>query len=172
MPDVGPQIRPFRIEVAQAELDDLSERLARARWTDELPGAGLDYGVPVTDVRRLAEYWRTGYDWRAWEARLNEYDQFTTDIDGQNIHFLHVRSQRPDAYPLVRPTAGPLLIIETERDRSAGPGKVRRRPSPRVPPGDSAARLRLLRAGNRSWLGTVRTAKAWAEVMRRLEYDH
>ena len=84
------EITPFRIDVPQTELDDLADRLARTRWTDAAPGD--DYGVPAGDVRRLAEYWRSGYDWRAWEARINRYPQFTTEIDGQNIHFLHVRS--------------------------------------------------------------------------------
>ncbi len=89
------EIRPFRIEIPQADLDDLDARLARTRWPDELPEVGWDYGVPLEYVKGLAEYWRTGYDWRAWEARLNEYPQFTTTIDGQNIHFLHVRSPEP-----------------------------------------------------------------------------
>ena len=174
MPDVGQQIRPFRIEVPQAELDDLSERLARARWTDELPGAGLDYGVPVTDVRRLAEYWRTGYDWRAWEARLNEYDQFTTDINGQNIHFLQVRSPRPDAYPLILTHGWPGSVVEyldvigplTDPERhGADPADAFHLVVPSLPGfGFSGP------ATDRGW-GTVRTAEAWAELMRRLGYD-
>src|SRR5258707_11795959 len=93
-------IRPFRIEVPQADLDDLACRLSRTRWTGELSGAGSDYGVSDY-VTKLAEYWRNGYDWRQWEAKLNEHPQFTTEIDGQNIHFLHVRSSEPDATPLI-----------------------------------------------------------------------
>src|SRR5690242_906038 len=85
-------IRPFRIAIPQADLDDLRERLARTRWPDELPGAGWSYGVPLGYLKELAEHWRTGYDWRAWEAKLNALPQFTTTIDGQTIHFLHVRS--------------------------------------------------------------------------------
>jgi pimeloyl-ACP methyl ester carboxylesterase len=94
-------ITPFRIDVPQADLDDLTARLAATRWPDEVSGAGTDYGMPLTVVRRLAEHWRTGYDWRAHEARLNEFPQYTTTIDGQNIHFLHVRSAEPDAVPLL-----------------------------------------------------------------------
>ncbi|MGC1210580.1 MAG: epoxide hydrolase N-terminal domain-containing protein, partial [Micromonospora sp.] len=99
-------IVPFRIDIPQAELDDLADRLARTRWAEELPAdpaaapagpvpPGWEYGVPVGYVRRLAEQWRTTYDWRAWEAKLNAYPQFTTEIDGQNVHFLHVRSPEP-----------------------------------------------------------------------------
>ena len=65
------EIHEFRIDIPQSALDDLHERLARANWPDELPGTGGDYGVSLDYVRRLAEYWRTGYDWRQWESRLN-----------------------------------------------------------------------------------------------------
>ncbi|MFG1997581.1 epoxide hydrolase family protein [Spirillospora sp. NPDC048911] len=94
-------IKSFRIDVPQADLDDLADRLARTRWPDELPGAGRDYGIPLGRVRELAEYWRNGYDWRRHEAELNELPQFTTEIDGQTIHFVHVRSAKPDALALV-----------------------------------------------------------------------
>ena len=93
-------IRPFRIDIPQEDLDDLRDRLARTRWPDELPGAGADYGVPLAYISELADRWLNDYDWRAWEARLNAFPQFTTTIDGQNIHFLHVRSPEPDAFPL------------------------------------------------------------------------
>ncbi len=95
------EIRSFRIDVPQSDLDDLSDRLARTRWPDELPGAGWAYGVPLGYLKELAEYWRSSYDWRRHEARLNEFPQFTTTIDGANVHFLHVRSPEPDALPLV-----------------------------------------------------------------------
>ncbi|MFG2001459.1 epoxide hydrolase family protein [Spirillospora sp. NPDC048911] len=94
-------IQPFRIDIPQARLDDLDARLAATRWPDELPGVGWERGVPVAYLKDLAEHWRTGYDWRAHEAALNEHPQFTTAIDGQNIHFLHVRSPEPDATPLM-----------------------------------------------------------------------
>ncbi|WP_068921672.1 epoxide hydrolase family protein [Planobispora rosea] len=94
-------IRPFRIDIPQAQLDDLGARLAGTRWPDEVPGVGWSRGVPVDYLKELAEYWRTGYDWRAHEAALNEHPQYTTTIDGQNIHFLHVRSPEPGAVPLV-----------------------------------------------------------------------
>ncbi|MEV7007280.1 epoxide hydrolase family protein [Streptosporangium sp. NPDC051022] len=94
-------IKPFRVEIPESDLRDLRDRLARTRWSGEVPGQGWSRGVPVDYLRGLAEYWADGYDWRAAEARLNELPQFTTEIDGQNIHFAHVRSTREDAIPLM-----------------------------------------------------------------------
>ena len=106
------EIRPFTIEIPQADLDDLKARLARTRWPDELPGVGWDYGVPMGFVRGLAERWATAYDWRAWESRMNAYPQFTTTIDGQNIHFLHVRSSNDAAFPLILTHGWPGSVVE------------------------------------------------------------
>jgi pimeloyl-ACP methyl ester carboxylesterase len=105
-------LQPFSVNIAQAALDDLQNRLAHTRWPDELPGAGWRYGVPLNYVRRLADYWRNGYDWRKWEAKINAYPQFTTEIDGQNIHFLHVRSPEPDALPLILTHGWPGSVFE------------------------------------------------------------
>ncbi|OUC94532.1 epoxide hydrolase family protein [Streptosporangium minutum] len=93
--------RSFRIDIPQAQLDDLGVRLANTRWPEELPGVGWSRGVPLGYLKDLAEYWRTGYDWRAREAALNEYPQYLTTIDEQNLHFLHVPSPEPDATPLL-----------------------------------------------------------------------
>ncbi|GIH68563.1 epoxide hydrolase family protein [Sphaerimonospora thailandensis] len=101
MTDSQQGIRPFRIDIPQSELDDLAARLAGTRWPDELPGVGWSRGVPLDYLRELAEYWRTGYDWRAHEAALNEHPQYLTAIDGQSVHFLHIRSPEPDATPLL-----------------------------------------------------------------------
>ncbi|YCK38057.1 epoxide hydrolase family protein [Actinomadura sp. ATCC 39365] len=94
-------IHPYRIDIPQAQLDDLRARLAGTRWPDELPGVGWSRGVPVGYLRGLAEYWRTAYDWRAHEAALNEHPQFVSHHDGQNVHFMHLRSPEPDAVPLL-----------------------------------------------------------------------
>ncbi|MEV0053084.1 epoxide hydrolase family protein [Saccharopolyspora shandongensis] len=94
-------VRPFRIEIPQEQLDDLRSRLANTRWPDELRGVGWSRGVPLGYLKDLAEHWRTKYDWRAHEAELNAHPQFVTATDGQNIHFLHVRSPEPGATPLV-----------------------------------------------------------------------
>ncbi len=85
-------VEQFRIGIAQADLDGLAERLGRTRWPSSLPGAAWERGVPVRYLRELAAYWRDGYDWRAQEARLNAYPQYTTRIDGQKIYFMHVKS--------------------------------------------------------------------------------
>ena len=105
-------IEEFRIDVPQADLDDLRDRLARTRWPDQLPETGWDYGIALDDVRELAEYWRTGYDWRVHERRLNGFPQFTTHVDGQAVHFLHVRSHLPGALPLIMTHGWPGSIVE------------------------------------------------------------
>jgi pimeloyl-ACP methyl ester carboxylesterase len=94
-------IRPFRIDIPQADVDDLRDRLTRTRWTPEIPGQGWRRGVPVEYLKGLATYWADGFDWRAAEARLNELPQFLTDVDGQTLHFAHVRSDSPTATPLL-----------------------------------------------------------------------
>src|SRR6266536_4618457 len=94
-------IHPYRIEIPQADLDDLHDRLARTRWPVDIAGTGWSHGVAPDYVKELAEYWRTGYDWRAHEARLKEYPHFITEVAGQAVHFLHVRSPEAGALPLV-----------------------------------------------------------------------
>src|SRR4051794_8914396 len=106
------EIRPFRIDVPQADLDDLHRRLAATRWPDELPGAGWERGLPLGYVRELAGYWRTGYDWRAQEKLLNDLPQYVTELDGTTVHFVHVRSPEPGALPLVLTHGWPGSIVE------------------------------------------------------------
>lgn len=106
------EIKPFSIDIGQNKLDDLSERLTRTRWPDELPNVDWDYGVPLDYLKELAEYWRTEYEWREHEAALNEFPQFTTTIDGQTIHFLHVHSDEPDALPLILSHGWPNTFTE------------------------------------------------------------
>jgi pimeloyl-ACP methyl ester carboxylesterase len=106
------EIKPFRIDVPQSDLDTLHDRLRRTIWPDAIPGSGRAYGVPVEYVRRLTDRWLSDYDWRAWEARLNAYPQFTTEIDGQTVHFLHVRSADQDALPLILTHGWPGSVVE------------------------------------------------------------
>ncbi|WP_433145380.1 epoxide hydrolase family protein [Actinomadura nitritigenes] len=168
------KINPFRIDIPQADLDDLHDRLARTRWPDDLPGVGWSYGVPTAYARELAEYWRTGYDWRRQEAALNEHPQFTTEIDGQNIHFLHVRSPEPDALPLVLTHGWPGSVAEFMT--VIGPLT-----DPRAHGGDPADAFHLVAPSlpgfgfsgptrEAGW-NLRRVARAWAELMRRLGYD-
>ncbi|WP_328526469.1 epoxide hydrolase family protein [Kribbella sp. NBC_00359] len=105
-------IKPFTIDIPQSTLDDLAARLAAARLPAPLPGDDWDTGVPVSWLAELVDYWRTKYDWRAAEAELNTYPQFTTEIDGQRIHFLHVKSPEADALPLVLTHGWPGSIVE------------------------------------------------------------
>ncbi|MFC6015826.1 epoxide hydrolase family protein [Plantactinospora solaniradicis] len=106
------EIRPYRIDVPQVELDDLAARLRRTLWPDELPGTDGAYGMSNARVRALADYWLEEFDWRAFEARLNAYPQFVTEIDGETIHFLHVRSAREDAVPLLLTHGWPGSVVE------------------------------------------------------------
>ena len=105
-------IRPFKIEVPDAALADLRERLARTRWPDQIPGTGWEYGIPIDYLRELVEYWRDSYDWRTHEAALNRFDHHRADIDGQPIHFLHARSPHTDALPLLVTHGWPGSIVE------------------------------------------------------------
>jgi epoxide hydrolase len=166
-------IRPFRIDVAQADLDDLRDRLARTRWPDQLPGAGWDYGIALDVVRDLAEYWRDGYDWRAQERRLNAFAQFTTVIDGQNVHFLHVRSAEPGALPLIMTHGWPGSIVEfmevigpltDPRAHGGDPADAFHMVIPSIPGYGFSGPTR-----ERGW-NVRRIARAWDELMRRLGY--
>ncbi len=108
-------IRPFKVEVPEAVLADLRERLARTRWPDQIPETGWEYGTELAYLKALCETWRTGYDWRAQEAALNRWPQFTTTIDGQNLHFVHARSKHPDAFPLILTHGWPGSIVEFQK---------------------------------------------------------
>jgi epoxide hydrolase len=162
-------VNPFRVEIPQADLDYLHGRLAGARWPGELPGVGWDRGVPLDYLKDLAEYWRAGYDWRAQEAKLNRYPQFITEIDGQRIHFLHVRSERPDAKPLLLTHGYPSSVAEFLR--LIGPlvapdeGQAFHVIAPSLPGYVFSTPL-----SGTGW-SMARTARAWVELMRRLGYQ-
>lgn len=167
-------VRPFRIDVPQSELDDLRDRLARTRWPGEIPGMGWSRGVPLAYVKALADYWQTRYDWRKHEAELNELPQFTTEIDGAQIHFLHVRSRESGALPLVLTHGWPGSIVEFLK--LVGPLT-----DPRAHGGDRADAFHLVIPSlpgfgfsgpthEKGW-SSDRTARAWAELMGRLGYE-
>ncbi|HEY3470148.1 MAG TPA: epoxide hydrolase [Amycolatopsis sp.] len=160
----------FRIEIPQADLDDLHRRLTQARFADPVPGDEPDWsrGIPTEAVRELAEYWRDGFDWRAQEAALNAFPQFTTEIDGQTIHFLHVRSPRADALPLLLTHGYPSSFAEfldvigplTEPGEDAFHVVV-----PSLPGFGFSTPL-----SGPGW-ELARTTEAFAELMTRLGYD-
>ncbi len=105
-------IRRFKVHVPDRILIDLRRRLAETKWPDQLPGTTWEYGADIQKVRQLADYWQKGYDWRAQEAKINSFDQFTTEIDGQEIYFIHQRSPHPDAIPLMLIHGWPGSIVE------------------------------------------------------------
>jgi epoxide hydrolase len=167
-------IQPFRIDIPRAALDDLRDRLARTNWPYELPGADWSRGVPVAYMKSLAEYWRTGFDWRKQEAALNAFPQFITAIDGQNIHFLHVRSPEADALPLLLLHGYPGSVAEFMN--IIGPLS-----DPRANGGDPADAFHIVAASLPGYGYSVpvrdagwdlsRSSHAMAELMRRLGYD-
>jgi epoxide hydrolase len=162
-------VKPFRVDVPQSDLDDLKLRLERTRWPDELPG----FGVSKAYVQELADYWRTGYDWRRNEALLNELPQFTTTIDGQRIHFVHLRSEEPDATPLLITHGWPGSIVELMR-------VIEPLANPRRHGGDPADAFHVVApsipgyafSGPTTEPGwdVKRVARAFAELMSRLGY--
>jgi epoxide hydrolase len=168
------QIQPFRIDIPEAELDDLRARLARTRWPDQLPGVGWDYGIPLDYVRELAEYWRSGYDWRVHERELNAFPQYTTVIDGQRVHFLHVRSPEPDALPLILTHGWPGSVVEFT-------GIIGSLTDPAAHGWDRGDAFHLVvpsipgfgfsgPTSDRGW-DVRRVARAWDELMSRLGYQ-
>ncbi|GAA1852687.1 epoxide hydrolase family protein [Myceligenerans crystallogenes] len=110
------ELIPFRVDVPQADVDDLHRRLDGTRWPHPVPGRGdatdFSRGTPLAYLTRLADHWREGFDWRAQETALNKYEQFTTVVDGQTFHVVHVRSANPDATPLLLCHGWPGSFVE------------------------------------------------------------
>ncbi|MGY1796602.1 epoxide hydrolase family protein [Geodermatophilus sp. SYSU D00525] len=167
-------IRPFRIAVPEAELLDLRRRVAATRWpTAELVG-DRSQGVQLATVQALVRHWLTDFDWRACEARINALPQFTTEIDGVEVHFLHVRSRHEDALPLVMTHGWPGSVVELLEtvgpltDPTAHGGRAEdafHLVLPSLPGYGFSAEPREL-----GW-DVARVGRAWAELMRRLGYS-
>jgi pimeloyl-ACP methyl ester carboxylesterase len=105
-------IKPFKIAIPQKEIKDLQDRIKNTRWPGEIAGEGWKRGMPLDDTKKLADYWLTKFDWREQEATLNKYPQYITEIDGQPIHFVHVRSSHPNAIPLLICHGYPSSFVE------------------------------------------------------------
>ncbi|HZR53532.1 MAG TPA: epoxide hydrolase [Streptosporangiaceae bacterium] len=167
-------MRPFEIDIPQSQLDDLKQRLAATRWPDEMPGVGWTRGVPLGYLKELAEYWRTQYDWRAAEARLNQFPQFLTSIDGVQVHFLHVRSPELNAMPMILTHGWPSSVVEfidvigPLTDPVAHGGSAEDAFHVVIPsmPGHAFSGP----TGQPGW-DTERIAQAWKSLMRSLGYD-
>ncbi len=164
------QVRPFTLAVPQAQLDDLHARLDQTRWPERETVADWSQGTPLAVLQDLTGYWRAGYDWRACEARLNALGQFMTEIDGLDIHFLHVRSRRADALPLVMTHGWPGSVIEFIGVIEALANPV-----------DGAQAFHVVAPSlpgfgfsgkpvGTGW-GVEKIARAWGELMARLGYD-
>ncbi|MGH2923927.1 MAG: epoxide hydrolase N-terminal domain-containing protein, partial [Solirubrobacterales bacterium] len=105
-------VRPFDLDTPNEDLDDLRRRIAATRWPSKELVADRSQGVQLATLQALASYWMNGYDWRKVEAKLNALPQFTTEIDGVEIHFIHVRSRHEDALPLIMTHGWPGSVIE------------------------------------------------------------
>ena len=106
------EVRPFTIAIEDSVLEDLRQRLADTRWPDEIPGSGWDYGSNLAYLKELVEYWRTGFDWRAQEAKLNAFSHFKSQVDRLDIHFIHERGKGPDPIPLIITHGWPSCFFE------------------------------------------------------------
>lgn len=170
-PNTG--IHPFCIDIPQADLDDLRDRLSRTRWPDESPGEGWDDGVPLDYLKELVTYWHGRYDWRTHEARLNRFPQFTTTINGATLHFIHARSPEPHALPLLLTNGWPSSIVDFI-------GVIGPLTDPRSYGGDPADAFHVVapslpgfafsRVHDTGW-NLDRITRAFAELMGLLGYD-
>ena len=171
--DTTTDIRPFQIEVPQEQIDDLVRRIAATRWPTTELVPDRSQGVQLTTLQALADYWTSEYDWRRCEARLNALPQFTTEIDGVEIHFVHVRSRHEDAMPLIMTHGWPGSVVEmldtvgplTDPTAHGGsPEDAFHLVLPSLPGyGFSGVPAEL------GW-DSGRIARAWAELMGRLGY--
>ena len=167
---------PCQIAIPRSAIVDLKERLARTRWPDdELPEVGWTRGVPLAYLKDLAEYWRTTYDWRRHEERLNGYPQFTTRVDGQTVYFMHIRSPEPNATPLMLIHGWPGSVVEfldvigpltNPRAYGAAPEDAFHLVIPSIP-GHGFSRPLASAGWNRHHI-----AEAFVNVMQRLGYEH
>ncbi len=166
-------IRPFHVDVQEAELTDLRRRIAATRWPEKETVADQSQGVPLATIRELAHYWATEYDWRRCEAKLNALPQFIAEIDGLDIHFLHVRSAHEDALPLIVNHGWPGSIIEQLKiiapltdptAHGASPADAFHVVIPSMPGYGFSAK-----PTHTGW-GPERMGRAWAELMSCLGY--
>ena len=159
------RIQPFRIAVPDTDLADLKDRLQRTRWPDPECVDDWSQGIPLPYTRELASYWANEYDWRTREAALNRFDQYTTEIDDLEIHFIHQRSARQDAFPLIITHGWPGSIVEfhkvIEPLNDAGFDVV----CPSLPGYGFSGKPTAT-----GW-GVGRIAEAWDELMVRLGYQ-
>ena len=171
--DTAIDIRPFQVEIPEDELAELRRRIAATRWPSKELVADRSQGVQLATLQALARYWTTDYDWRKAEAKLNALPQFTTEIDGVTIHFIHVKSEHENALPLIMTHGWPGSVVELLD--SVGPLTD---PAAHGGSAEDAFHLVLPSLPGYGLSGQPveigwdlgRTARAWAELMRRLGY--
>ena len=169
----APAVVPYTIHVPDAVLADLKSRLAHARLADELPGVGWDYGMNPGYLKELIAYWRDRFDWRAQERRLNRLPQFKTNIDGLDIHFIHVRSKNPGALPLLLLNGWPSTIDEYSKvigpltDPASFGGRAEDSFDVVIP---SMPGFGFSDKPRERGFGTERIAAVWTQLMARLGY--
>ncbi len=168
------ELAPFKVSVAEDALEDLRQRLTRARWPEPATVADCSQGVPAGWLRELCEYWTRRYDWRRLEARLNALPQFTTELDGIDVHFVHLRSPHTDALPLILTHGWPGSVVEflDVLDPLIDPlahggeaGDAFHVVCPSLPGFGFSAK-----PTQPGW-GTARIARAWSVLMTRLGYE-
>src|ERR1700760_4592387 len=159
------EIRPYRIDVSNAVLDDLKDRLARTRWPKAETVDDWSQGIPLAYTRELADYWANGYDWRAREAALNRFDQFITEIDGLDIHFIHQRSSDDDAFPLLITHGWPGSVVEFHKVIEPLTASGFHVVCPSLPGYGFSGK-----PAQSGW-GIEKVAKAWDTLMGSLGYD-
>jgi pimeloyl-ACP methyl ester carboxylesterase len=157
-------INAFRIAVPDTDLDDLRARLVRTRWPDAECVDGWSQGIPLAYTRELADYWATTYDWRAREEALNRFDHYTTEINGLDIHFIHQKSPRDDAFPLVITHGWPGSIVEFHKVIEPLTERGFDVVCPSLPGYGFSGKP------TRSGWGVERIAEAWEALMSRLGY--
>ncbi|MGE3689928.1 MAG: epoxide hydrolase family protein [Novosphingobium sp.] len=168
------EIRPFTLAVPQDQIDDLYRRIDSARWPEKECVDDWSQGVPLAALQELVAYWREHYDWRRCEARLNGFGQFLTEIDGLDIHFLHVRSPHADAAPLILTHGWPGSIVEfldciaPLADPVAHGGRAEDAFHVVVP---SLPGYGFSAKPSRTGWDVPKVGEAWAELMRRLGYE-
>lgn len=105
-------VQPFKVQIPQATLDDLRERLARTRWADEIEGAGSDYGANLAYMKELIDHWQNHFDWRAQEKLINRFAHFRANVDGLNIHFIHERGKGSNSIPIIITHGWPSSFVQ------------------------------------------------------------
>ena len=165
-------IRPFHVNVPEAELTEMRKRIKATRWPERETVEDQSQGPQLATVQKLARYWETEYDWRKVEARLNALPNFITEIDGLDIHFIHVRSKHKNALPLIVTHGWPGSVIEQLKivDPLNEPNGTWRECGGRFRPGDSIdAGLRVFGQTATGW-DPAHIARAWVVLMKRLGY--